>query len=390
MATNIVYRQMVTIAATLLRKYPILTITGPRQSGKSTFAKMLKPNFEYINLEDIDHRRFAINDPKGFIERYSKNVILDEVQNAPELLSQLQVHTDKLGKTGLYILTGSQNFQLFEKISQSLAGRTALCTLLPFSVDELTTTKRSKNWEELCWKGLYPRLHQQKIKPDLFYPDYITTYIERDTRQIMNIKDLALFRRFMSLCAGRTGQILNMNEISNNLGVDNKTVRQWLGVLESSYIIYLLQPYHNNFNKRIIKAPKLYFYDTGVASYLLNIRSAADLKSHFAKGALYENFIINELMKNCYNKRVQPRFYYFRDSNGNEVDLLIEQSNFMYAIEIKAGSTINDSFFKGLNYYAALSTKKVKTHCVYGGNDQYVYKGHQVLGWNDLNTIGIK
>lgn len=390
MATNIVHRQMATIAATLLRKYPILTITGPRQSGKSTFAKMLKPNFEYINLEDIDHRRFAINDPKGFIERYSKNVILDEVQNAPELLSQLQVHTDKLGKTGLYILTGSQNFQLFEKISQSLAGRTALCTLLPFSVDELTATKRSKSWEELCWKGLYPRLHQQKIKPDLFYPDYITTYIERDTRQIMNIKDLALFRRFMSLCAGRVGQILNMNEISNNLGVDNKTVRQWLGVLESSYIIYLLQPYYNNFNKRIIKAPKLYFYDTGVASYLLNIRSAADLKNHFAKGALYENFIINELMKNCYNKRVQPRFYYFRDSNGNEVDLLIEQSNFMYAIEIKAGSTINDSFFKGLNYYAALSTKKVKTHCVYGGNGEYIYKGHQVLGWNDLNIIGIK
>lgn len=390
MLINIVHRQMETIAAALLRKYPILTITGPRQSGKSTFAKMLKPNFEYINLEDIDHRRFAINDPKGFIERYSKNVILDEVQNAPELLSQLQVHTDKLDKTGLYILTGSQNFQLFEKISQSLAGRTALCTLLPFSMDELKATKLSKNWEEICWKGLYPRLQRQKIKPALFYPDYITTYIERDTRQIMNIKDLALFRRFMSLCAGRVGQILNMNEISNNLGVDNKTVRQWLGVLESSYIIYLLPPYHNNFNKRIIKAPKLYFYDTGVASYLLNIRSAADLKNHFAKSALYENFIINELMKNCYNKRVQPHFYYFRDSNGNEVDLLIEQSNFIYAIEIKAGSTINDSFFKGLNYYAALSTKKVKTHCVYGGNEEYVYKGHQVLGRNDLNTIVIK
>lgn len=390
MATAITHRTMAKVAALLLRKYPILTITGPRQSGKSTFAKLLKPGFEYINLEDIDHRRFAINDPKGFIERYPKNIILDEVQNAPELLSQLQVHTDKVGKNGLYILTGSQNFQLFEKISQSLAGRTALCTLLPFSLEELATSGKIKSWEELCWKGMYPRLHHQKIKPELFYPDYITTYIERDTRQIMNIKDLTLFRRFMSLCAGRTGQILNMNDIGNNLGIDNKTVRQWLSVLESSYIIYLLPPFYNNFSKRVTKTPKLYFYDTGVASYLLNIRSANDLRNHFAKGALFENFIINELMKNCYNSRVQPSFHYFRDSNGNEVDLIIEQSGYTHAIEIKSSKTINDSFFKGLKYYAVLSTKKIKSHCIYGGEEQYVYKGHEVLGWNKLMHISIK
>ena len=206
---------------------------------------------------------------------------------------------------------------------------------------------------------------------DRFYPDYITTYIERDTRQIMNIKDLALFRRFMSICAGRTGQILNMNELSNSIGIDNKTVRQWLSVLESSYIIYLLQPFYNNFNKRIIKAPKLYFYDTGVAAYLLNIRSATDLKNHFAKGALFENFIINELMKNCYNNKVQPSFHYFRDSNGNEVDLLVEQAGYTYAIEIKAAKTINESFFKGLNFYSALSTKEVKTSVSYTHLDVY-------------------
>jgi uncharacterized protein len=385
-----IQREMASVAALLLRKYPLLTITGPRQSGKSTFAKMLKPGFEYINLEDIDHRRFAGNDPKGFIERYSKNVILDEVQNAPQLLSQLQVHTDAIGKNGMYILTGSQNFQLFEKISQSLAGRTALCTLLPFSMTELNNLKKAKSWEELCWKGMYPRLHHRSIKPELFYPDYITTYIERDTRQIMNIKDLGQFRKFMSLCAGRVGQILNMNDIGNSLGVDNKTVKQWLAVLESSYIIYLLQPFHNTFTKRVIKTPKLYFYDTGIASFLLNIRNANDLKNHFAKGALYENFVINELMKNCYNQRVQPSFHYFRDSNGNEVDLIIEQSNFTYAIEIKSGKTINDSFFKGLNYYSALSTGKVKSICVYGGEEQYNYKGHEVMGWMNLDSVSVK
>lgn len=385
-----IQRNMAAVASLLLRKYPILTITGPRQSGKSTFAKMLKPGFEYINLEDIDHRRFASNDPKGFVERYSKNVILDEVQNAPQLLSQLQVHTDAAGKNGMYLLTGSQNFQLFKKISQSLAGRTALCTLLPFAMNEVKEMKIPKSWEELCWKGMYPRLHHRSIKPDLFYPDYITTYIERDTRQIMNIKDLGLFRKFMSLCAGRTGQILNMQDIGNSLGIDNKTVKQWLGVLESSYIIYLLQPFHNSFNKRVIKTPKLYFYDTGIASYLLNIRNENDLKNHFAKGALYENFVINELMKNCHNKRVQPSFHYFRDSNGNEVDLLIEQAGFTYAVEIKSAKTFNDNFFKGLNYYSSLSNKKIKSICIYGGDDQYKYKDMQVLGWKSFDSIIVK
>ena len=377
-------------ATLLLKKYPILTVTGPRQSGKSTFVKMLKPDFAYINLEDLEHRRFATNDPKGFVERYNKNVIFDEVQNAPQILSQLQVHTDAMAKNGTYILTGSQNFQLFEKITQSLAGRTALCTLLPFSLDEMTDAFKPKGWEELCWKGMYPRLHAQKIKPDLFYPDYITTYAERDTRQIMNIKDLSLFRKFMSLCAGRAGQILNVNDFSSTLGVDNKTVKQWLGVLESSYIIYLLQPWHKNYNKRVLKTPKLYFYDTGIAAFMLGIRSAADLKNHFARGALYENFIINELMKNCYNKRVQPQFFYFRDSNGNEADLLIDQGNFKYAIEIKSSKTMNDSFFKGLNYFKKLDDSKVKTVCVFGGEADYTYKSHLVLGWNRLDAIVMK
>ena len=205
----------------------------------------------------------------------------------------------------------------------------------------------------------------------------------------MNIKDLGQFRKFMSLCAGRVGQMLNMQDIGNSLGVDNKTVKQWLGLLESSYIIYLLQPFHNSFNKRVLKTPKLYFYDTGVASFLLNIRNANDLKTHYSKGALYENFVINELMKNCYNKRVQPNFHFFRDSNGNEVDLIIEQAAFTYSVEIRSAKTINDSFFKGLKYYSALSKKKVKTICVYGGTDQYVNKGYQVTGWNGLEVISI-
>jgi uncharacterized protein len=383
-------RKMTVIGRHLLKKYPILTITGPRQSGKSTFAKMLQPGFQYVNLEDIDMRKLATTDPKGFLQTYDKHVIFNEVQNVPELLSQLQVHTDATGKNGMYILTGSQNFQLYEKIGQSLSGRTALCTLLPFEHSELAQLATINNWPEACWKGMYPRLYKQKIQPDLFYPDYITTYIERDTRQVMNIRDLNQFRNFLSLCAGRTGQVLNLQELGNSAGIDAKTVKQWLSLLQSSYIIYLLQPYYNNFNKRIIKAPKLYFYDTGIAAYLLSIRSRKDLDNHFARGALFENFIINDLMKICYNKKVQPNFYYFRDSNGNEVDLLIEQPGFIYAIECKSSHTIQPDFFKGLQYFTEISNKKTKGICFYGGKEDQLYKNFAIKSWKHTTSVEMK
>lgn len=383
-------RKMTAIGRHLLKKYPVLTITGPRQSGKSTFAKMLQPGFRYVNLEDIEMRKLATADPKGFLQTYPGKVIFDEVQNVPELLSQIQVHTDAAGKNGMYILTGSQNFQLFERIGQSLSGRTALCTLLPFEHEELAGLATPKSWTDLCWKGMYPRLYKQKIQPGLFYPDYITTYIERDTRQVMNIRNLNQFRNFLSLCAGRTGQVLNLQELGNNAGVDAKTVKQWLSMLESSYIIYLLQPYHNNFNKRIIKAPKLYFYDTGIAAHLLTIRSRNDLEQHFARGALFENLIINDLMKVCYNKRVQPNFYYFRDSNGNEVDLLVEQPGFIYAIECKSSQTIQPAFFKGLEYFSGISHINTKGICFYGGNEDQTFKNFSVLSWKSTTKPEIK
>ncbi|WP_229599612.1 ATP-binding protein [Runella rosea] len=342
-----IQRHLASKINTLLEKYPIVSITGPRQSGKTTLAKMVRPDYQYVSLENLSIRQFAQSDPQGFLTQYQDGVILDEVQYVPELFSYLQVYTDERNRKGEYILTGSQNFLLMEKITQSLAGRVAVFHLLPFSWNELKNTKyQSQNWEQYLIDGSYPRKRVDDIEADTFYENYLRTYIERDVRQVKNILDLGLFQRFIQLLAGRIGQLFNQNSLGIELGLDNKTMNSWLSVLETSFIAFRLQPYFQNFNKRVVGTPKVYFYDTGLAAYLLGIKSTDDLNLHFAKGTLFENLIINELQKDVLNAGARPRFYFWRDYSQNEVDLLIQEGTQLKAVEIKSGKTINNDFLK--------------------------------------------
>lgn len=370
-------------AQLLLTKYPMVSISGPRQSGKTTFSKLFAPDYQYVNVELPDNRIYAHNDPRSFLEQYQNRVILDEVQNVPDLFSYLQVFTDERNRTGEYVLTGSQNFLLMQNITQSLAGRVALLTLLPFSYFELPDKPPI---EQFMFKGGYPRLIQKEILPEDFFPTYIQTYIERDVRQLIQIQSLSLFQNFLYLMAGRAGQVFNASSIANDLGVNSQTVEAWTSVLEASYIVFRLQPYYRNFNKRITKAPKVYFYDTGLLCYLLGIRAEAELQMHFAKGAIFENLVILEVMKMHYNQGRRPQLYYWRDSNQNEVDLLIQDGMKLHAVEIKSGKTINSDFFKGLTYFKKMAPD-TQLHLVYGGNEYQKRSEATVLGVEQLEDI---
>lgn len=370
-------------------KMPVLTITGPRQSGKTTLAKMSFPKYDYVNLETLENRAFAASDPKNFLARFTKGVIIDEAQYVPELFSYIQAITDESGKAGQFILTGSQNFLLLEKISQSLAGRVAIFNLLPFSIAELKKGKLPlKDYEDALLKGFYPRLYDRKLSPSEFYPGYISTYVERDVRQVVNVRDLNAFQLFLNLCAGHAVQMLNVNAIANSVARDNKTIRQWLSVLETSFVIFLLQPHHKNFNKRLVKTPKLYFTDTGIAAYLLGIQNKKQLQTHYAKGALFENMMVADMMKNRLNRNERPRLYFWRDNTGNEIDLLAEDGSRLKPVEIKAGKTINDDFFRGLNYYNRLSKGKPShSYLLYGGDEDQKRKQGNVVSWKNVTEI---
>lgn len=368
---------------------PVLSITGPRQSGKTTLARICFPDHTYVNLENPDTLRDAASDPRLFLTGHKRGLIIDEAHLLPELFSYIQALSDESGKTGEYILTGSQNFLLSAKISQSLAGRIFITHLLPLSMDELRATPYwEKNPEHFIFGGFYPRLYDKKIKPAQFYPSYIQSYTERDVRQLINISDLALFQKFMRLAAGRIGQLINYNSLGNELGVDHKTIKSWFSILEASFIVFFLPPHFKNFNKRLVKSPKLYFCDTGLACSLLGIKSAKEIKGHWAKGALFENLILADLMKNYYNKAERPPLYFWRDNTGNEVDCLIEESNKLKPVEIKSSTTINNSFFKGINYYNKLSKNKGKdSFLIYGGNKSYLRKEANVLSWQEIIKV---
>lgn len=353
-------------ATLLLTKFPFLAIIGPRQSGKITFARQLRPNFAYINLELPEYREFAKSDPLAFLKSYQNGVILDEIQRVPELFSYLQVLSDERNKPGEYLLTGSQNFLLSSQITQSLAGRVAMLQLLPFSLKELEVHHKIDRWEELAIGGGYPRKYQFDIDPTDFYPNYIQTYLERDVRQILNIKDLAAFQKFLQLLAGRAGQLFNQHNFANELGVNNKTIDSWLGVLEASFVAFRLPPYYQNFNKRILKSSKVYFYDTGVLCSLLGIRKSADLNLHFARGQVFENLVVTELMKQELNQGNKAAFYFWRDSNQNEVDLLHEKDGKLIAIEIKASETFHLDFLKGLKNFQKMAPH-AQSKLIYAG-----------------------
>jgi predicted AAA+ superfamily ATPase len=360
-------------------KMPVLSITGPRQSGKTTLAKMCFPDYDYANLENPDTFEEAKSDPRLFLTSFKKGLVIDEVQRLPELFSYIQTISDERNKDGEFILTGSQNFLLSAKISQSLAGRVFVIHLLPFSISELKKAGFTMNNPmEYIFKGFYPRIYDKDIEPNLFFPSYIQTYAERDLRQIVNVSNLFLFQRFMRLVAGRIGQLLNYNNIATELGVDLKTVKSWLSILETSFIVFFLPPHYQNFSKRLVKTPKLYFYDTGLACSLLGVKNQEDVELHWAKGALFENMIIADLMKNAFNCAETPPLYFWRDNTGNEIDCLIDGNDGIKSVEIKSSTTVSTNFFKGLNFYQKLNETS-KSFLIYGGNENKIRKEAQIM-----------
>ena len=373
----------------LSSKFPVVSVVGPRQSGKTTLVRNVFPKLAYISLEDLDTREFALQDPRGFLSNYRKGVILDEVQRVPALFSYIQTLVDQKNTTGNFILTGSQNFLFQEKISQTLAGRTAILNLLPLSLTELEKTPYAlKNSEDYIFQGFYPRIYDKKIFPGDWYPNYIQTYVERDVRLIKNISDLNTFQKFIRLCAGRSGQILNLSSLGNDCGITHNTAKNWLSILEFSYLVFLLKPYYKNFNKRLIKMPKLYFYDTGLACSLLGIQNEKQLATHYLKGGLFETLIISEIMKNSFNKGMVSDCYYWRDKTGHEIDCLIEKGNSVIPIEIKSGKTVTDDFFAGLKHWRKITGGGTsRPFVVYGGEENQKRTAGNVISWKRLDSI---
>jgi predicted AAA+ superfamily ATPase len=369
-----------------LKKYPVLALTGPRQSGKTTFLRKQFPGYTYVNLEDSALRNYAINDPKGFLLEYNRFVIFDEVQRVPQLFSDLQARVDEDGIIGQYILSGSQNFQLMSSITQSLAGRVALFKLLPFDIQEM----KQAGWLDPDYavnlqKGFYPGLYDRNITPKFFYSNYLQTYVERDLTELIQVKDLKQFRNFITLCAARVGQLLNLNSLANECGISQPTAKSWISVLETSYIIYLLQPYHANINKRITKSAKLYFYDTGLLCYLLKINDAASLKTNRQKGNLFENFVINEYIKQNYHQNLLLDFWFWRDAVGHEIDFIWQDSENLNLVEIKASETIMSEMFRGLTYFENLLPAKINSKTlVHTGSFNQNRSAGKVQSWKNI------
>ena len=376
------------VILSLLRGFPIVTITGPRQSGKTTLAKAVFYDKPYASLEEPDVRLAARDDPRSFLERFPDGAVLDEVQRCPEILSYLQSVVDSDGRMGLFILTGSQQFGLLSGITQSLAGRTAFVELLPFSLHELSEAgKQISDINRALFTGGYPPLYHRDVAVRTWFGAYVTAYIERDVRQVLKIQELETFQRFVRLCAGRTGQLLNYSALASDCGITHNTAKAWLSVLEASYILFQLRPHHKNFNKRLVKASKLYFYDTGLVSWLLGIQTPEQIETHPLRGNLFETFVVAELMKSYLNRGERPTFYFWRDSNGVEVDILIEQGERIIPIEIKSGKTYVQEFLSGIEKWTALAGNITNDPVIiYGGKDNFRHKGIRVIGWKQLSN----
>jgi hypothetical protein len=367
---------------------PVVSVTGPRQSGKTTICQKIFPDYLYTNLENPKTRAFALEQPEQFLGQGGRGMIIDEAQYAPELFSWIQVRVDETRRNGEYILSGSQNFLMLEKITQSLAGRVAVLRLLPLGLEEIRYTEYfPKTALEFVFTGGFPRIYDQSVPLDLFFSSYLQTYLERDVRQVVNVGDLDQFQQFVRLCAGRVGQLFNQSELGNALGVSHPTIKKWFSILQSSFIAFSLPPHFRNFNKRIIKTPKLYFYDTGLACFLLGIRSPEELEVHFARGALFENFVISEFIKNFTTKTFYQPFYFWRDRTGHEIDLLLDLGSRLIPVEIKSSQTIKTGFFKNLDFFNQLSGNDPALSMIIhaGDTDQKWSKGH-ILPWNKIPT----
>jgi len=368
--------------------YPVVVVTGPRQSGKSTLVRHAFPEYRYVSLEDLDQREFVETDPRGFLNQFSGGVILDEAQRCPTLFSYLQTRVDERQQAGEFILTGSQQFGLLSGITQSLAGRAALLTLLPMAYGELQRAgKIGDNLDRILFEGAYPPIFDRGLDPHPWYGNYVRTYLERDVRQLINVRDLGTFQRFLKLCAGRTGQLLNLSSLANDSGITHNTAKAWISVLEASYIVHLLPPHHQNFNKRLVKTPKLYFLDTGLATWLLGIQNTEQLATHVQRGALFETWVIGELLKARYNAGETSNLYFWRDRSGHEVDLLVDHGNRLSPVEIKSGQTINRDFFKGLDFWRTLAGENAgQAWLIYGGESRQTRSDVTILPWHDIDT----
>lgn len=386
---TIIKRSIESTLNRLTEQYPVVTITGPRQSGKTTLCRQVFIHKPYANMEAPDIRQFALDDPRGFLAQYPDGVVLDEIQRAPELVSYIQPIIDEDRRTGLFVLTGSQQFEVSNTINQSLAGRTAMVKLLPFSVEEMKGAYSLPSNDGLIYHGFYPRIWDHRLNPTQALGDYFETYIERDLRQLITIKDLNLFQRFIRLCAGRIGQLLNANSLANDAGVSHTTVRNWLSILEASYTIFLLQPYHRNISKRLVKSPKLYFYDVGLAAFLLGIENENQISRDPLRGNLFENMVISEVLKYRFNQGKRSNLCFFRDSKGNEVDLLLINGSNVFPIEIKAGMTITRDYFKGLNHFSKLFPDHIPngSGLVYGGKNSQKRTDVSIVPFQQLNRL---
>lgn len=372
----------------LLQGFPVVTITGPRQSGKTTLAKIVFSDKPYLSLEDPDIRRLALDDPRSFLDRFPNDGVIDEVQRAPELLSYLQTRVDSDGRVGLFLLTGSQQFGLMNGITQSLAGRSAFIELLPFSRHELAQGGTGRDeLDTALVTGGYPPIHDRGLSPSTWLAAYVTAYVERDVRQIIKVQELETFQRFVRLCAGRSGQILNLSSLATDVGITHNTAKAWISVLEASYILFKIRPHHENFSKRLIKTPKLYFFDTGLLCWLVGIRTPDQLVTHPLRGSIFETFVVSEFMKTSLNRGERAALYFWRDSNGNEVDIIADTGTKRMPIEIKSGQTLNRDFFSTLTRWTSLAgDKAISPTLIYGGKESLTHQGIRVFGWQDVDA----
>lgn len=372
----------------LAKGFPVVAITGPRQSGKTTLARSVFPDKPYLTLEDPDTRLLAESDPRGLLSHHPDGLILDEVQRAPQLFSYLQGFVDEHLVPGKYVLTGSQQFGLLSGISQSLAGRVGLVQLLPFSMVELKSANiLPEDLDLLMLRGMYPPLYDRELDPADWFPAYVNTYVERDVRQLINVRELSSFQRFIKMCAARTGQLLNLSALAADCGIAHNTAAAWISVLEASYIIFLLRPHFTNFNKRLVKTPKLYFLDTGLAAWLLGIRNLGQIGYHAQRGALFENLVVTEFLKERFNRGQPADLYFWRDSKGLEIDLLMDEGSSLIPVEIKSGQTLAADFLTALKKWCVLSgTPDRPAVLVYGGDQELSNHNVSIVPWRNLGS----
>jgi len=384
--SKFIQRQIASIIRAQKDKFPVLALTGPRQSGKTTLLKELFSDYRYVSLETPNIRSFALDDPIGFLNQYDQKVILDEVQRVPELFSYIQGRVDEFKMMGQYILSGSQNFHLLNSITQTLAGRVALFKLFPLDFTELKQPGLlADSYTQACVRGFYPAIFDRDIDPAIFYANYIQTYIEKDVTELTNIRDLKMFRTFLSLCAGRAGQLVNFSALANECDISHNTAKAWLSILESSYIVFFLQPYHQNFNKRLVKSPKLYFYDTGLLTHLLGIRTTDELEENRLKGNIFENIIVAEYQKQNHHRYLHRDYYFWQDSNAHEVDLLLKKGQGFSIFEFKATQTVSSALFKEMDRFEAIATPaKVDKTLIYGGPENEARTKYKVLSWRNV------